>query len=165
MPKDPGLRAFLIHLAVYAAAVLVCAGINLWLAPHRLRFVWVLLGWGIGVAAHGLAVFLRRTRRRERIFIDPKARGFTVHAFAYAAVVILLLIVNATLTPGRWWFYWVALGWGAGLAFHGWCAFFKKRKPQGGAHHPAAPSKLEAAKQEPRPARKPRPTRKPKKTE
>jgi cyanate permease len=130
MPNDPGARAFLIHVAVFAAAVLLCAGINLWLAPQKLWFLWVLLGWGIGVAAHGLAVYLRRTRRRERIFIDRKARGFTVHGFAYAAVVILLLIVNLTVTPGRWWFYWVALGWGAGLAFHGWCAFFKKRKPQ-----------------------------------
>ncbi len=128
MPKDPAIRAFLIHLAAYVAVVLICAGVNLWLAPQKLWFVWVLLGWGIGVAAHGLALYLRKARRRERIFIDPKARGFTVHAFAYVAVVILLFIVNVTLTPGKWWFFWVALGWGAGVAFHGWCALFKRRR-------------------------------------
>jgi 2TM domain len=106
----------------------VLAGINLWLAPGKLWFIWVLLGWGIGVAAHGLAAFLRRTHRRERIFVDPKARGFAVHLFAYVAVILLLLFVNLTVTPNVWWFYWVALGWGAGLAFHAWCAFGKRRK-------------------------------------
>jgi len=128
MSKAPGTRAFLVHLAAYAAVVAVLAGINLWLAPEKLWFVWVLLGWGIGVAAHGLALFLRRSRRRERIFIDPKARRFTVHLFAYVAVILLLLFVNLTATPNVWWL-WVALGWGAGLAFHGWCAFGKRRKP------------------------------------
>jgi multisubunit Na+/H+ antiporter MnhB subunit len=89
--------------------------------------VWVALGWGIGVAAHGLAFYLRNTRRRERIFIDRKVRAFTVHGFAYVAVVLLLLTVNLTQTPETWWWYWVALGWGAGVAFHAWCAFFKQR--------------------------------------
>ena len=117
---------FLAHAALYAAVVLVLAGINLWLAPHNLWFVWVALGWGIGVAAHGLALILRNTRRGERIFIDRKARAFTVDAFAYAAVVLLLLVINLTRRPETWWWYWVALGWGAGLSFHAWCAFFRK---------------------------------------
>jgi hypothetical protein len=130
MLKDSDLRIFLIHLAAYVVVTVLLAAINLWFAPEMLWFVWVLLGWGIGVAAHGLALLLRRTRRRERIFIDPKARGFAVHLFAYVAVVILLFIVNLTMTPKVWWFYWVALGWGAGVAFHAWCAFGKRRKSQ-----------------------------------
>ena len=60
------------------------------------------------------------THRRERIFIDKCARSFTVHLFAYVAVVLLLLFVNLTVTPKVWWFYWVALGWGAGLIPHAW---------------------------------------------
>jgi hypothetical protein len=128
MSRDRGLRHLIVHLAAYAAVIAVLAGINLWLAPGKLWFIWVLLGWGIGVAAHGLAAFLRRTHRRERIFVDPKARGFAVHLFAYVAVILLLLFVNLTVTPNVWWFYWVALGWGAGLAFHAWCAFGKRRK-------------------------------------
>ena len=55
------------------------------------------------------------THRRERIFIDKCTRSFTVHLFAYVAVVLLLFFVNLTVTPKVWWFYWVALGWGAGL--------------------------------------------------
>ena len=38
--------------------------------------------------------------------------------------VLLLFFVNLTVTPKVWWFYWVALGWGAGLIPHAWCAFF-----------------------------------------
>jgi hypothetical protein len=127
MPKNPQTRAVLIHLAAYLVVVAVCAGLNLWLAPDNFWFYWVALGWGIGVVAHGLALFLRTTHRRERIFIDSKARAFTVHLFAYVAVIVLLFIVNLTATPKVWWFYWVALGWGAGVAFHAWCAFFKRR--------------------------------------
>jgi hypothetical protein len=130
MLKDSDLRVFLVHLAVYVVVTALLAAINLWFTPETLWFVWVLLGWGIGVAAHGLALLLKRTRRRERIFIDPKAQGFAVHLFAFVAVVILLFVVNATVTPKVWWFYWVALGWGAGVAFHAWCAFGKRRKSQ-----------------------------------
>jgi hypothetical protein len=85
---------------------------------------------------------LRKTRRRERIFVDRKARAFAVHLFAYVAVVLVLLCVNLTLTPKVWWFYWVALGWGAGVAFQGWCTFFRKRNtapvPVAAQHKPAA---------------------------
>ncbi len=126
---QPRILAFLIHVAAYVLVVGICAALNLWLAPDYLWFVWVAAGWGIGVAAHGLGLALRHTRRRERIFIDPCARGFAVHAFAYVAVVILLFIVNVTATPNVWWFYWVALGWGAGVAAHGWCAFRKRKRP------------------------------------
>jgi len=126
MSKDSELRVFLIHLAAYVIVTALLAAINLWFAPEKLWFVWVLLGWGIGVAAHGLALLLRRTHRRERIFSDPKTRAFTVHLFAYVAVIVLLFVVNLTATPNKWWFYWVALGWGAGVALHGWLVF---RKP------------------------------------
>jgi hypothetical protein len=126
IPEDRPTRVFLVHAAIYAAVVLALAALNLWRAPDRLWVIWVALGWGIGLAAHGLGLYLRTAHRRTRIFIDPKARRFTVHAFAYVAVMLLLLFVNVTRTPERWWWYWVALGWGAGLAFHAWCAFFKK---------------------------------------
>ncbi len=126
MPKDPRTLALLVHVAIYAVAVAICAGVNLWLSPDNLWFVWIALGWGIGVLAHALAFWLRRTRRRERVFIDCKARGATVHLFAYVAVIALLFIVNLTMTPKVWWFYWVALGWGAGVVPHVWCAFFRK---------------------------------------
>lgn len=129
VPQDPRTSALLIHLAAYAVGVAICAGVNLWLSPDRLWFVWVAAGWGIGLAAHGLAYWLRHSDRRERIFRDRRARGFTVHLFAYVAVIVLLFIVNLTATPHTWWFYWVALGWGLGIALHAWLAF--------GRHHDA----------------------------
>ena len=149
MRQDPRAGALVIHLAAYAVVVAICAGINLWLSPDRLWFVWVAAGWGIGVAAHGLAYWLRHTPRRERIFVDPRARGFTVHLFAYLAVIILLFVVNLTATPNRWWFYWVALGWGAGIALHAWLAFGRSdrapaKRPAGRAKRKAAPKKSAA---------------------
>lgn len=128
MFKDWEMRVFLIHLGAFVAFTLVCAAVNVWLTPGTLWFPWVLIGWGAAVATHAFALLLRKTRRRERIFIDRCARSFAVHLFAYLATVLILLLVNVTLTPKVWWFYWVALGWGAGVAAHGWCAFFKRRR-------------------------------------
>ena len=157
MFKDASMRIFLGHLVAYIAVTLICAGVNLWLSPNTLWWPWVLIGWGVAVATHAFALLLRKTRRRERIFIDRKARAFAVHLFAYVAVVLALLFVNAILTPKVWWFYWVALGWGAGVAFHGWCTFFRRRK------RPAAevteqpetdPMQTKPVKSEPTPSKK-----------
>jgi len=105
MFKDRAMRIFLVHLAAFVAGVLICAGLNLWLTPGTLWFPWVLMAWSIAIATHALALLLRKTRRRERIFIDPKARASMVHLFAYLAVVLLLFFVNLTVTPRVWWFY------------------------------------------------------------
>ena len=129
MFKDLPMRIFLGHLVAYLAVTLICAGVNLWLTPGTLWWPWVLMGWGIAVATHALALLLRMTHRRERIFIDKCTRSFTVHLFAYVAVVLLLLFVNLTVTPKVWWFYWVALGWGAGLIPHAWSAFGRRDAP------------------------------------
>ncbi|HEX2449375.1 MAG TPA: 2TM domain-containing protein [Methyloceanibacter sp.] len=126
--KDLTMRIFLAHLLAFIAGVLICAAVNLWLTPGTLWFPWVLIAWGAAVATHAFALLLRKTRRRERIFIDRKARSFAVHLFAYLATVLILFFVNVTVTPKVWWFYWVALGWGFGLIAHGWCAFGKRRR-------------------------------------
>jgi hypothetical protein len=120
MFKDFSMRIFLVHVTAFVAGVIICAAINLWLTPGTLWFPWALMGWGVAVAVHAFALLLRKTRRRERIFIDPKARASIVHLFAYVAVVLLLAFVNFTVTPKVWWSYWVALGWGIGVAFHLW---------------------------------------------
>lgn len=148
MPQDPRTRVLLLHLAAYALIVAICAGINLWLSPGRLWFVWVALGWGIGIAAHALGCWLRHTDRPERIFVDRRVRGFAVHLFAYVAVIVLLLVVNLTVTPNRWWFYWVALGWGAGIALHAWLAFGRSHQASEDRQRPKrnAPAKRTAPK-------------------
>ena len=143
MFKDLSMRVFLAHLAAFVVITAGLAAINLWFAPQYPWFVWVLMGWGAAMATHALALLLRKTHRRERIFIDPKARTFVVHLFIYLAVVLLLFVVNYTQTPKVWWFYWVALGWGAGVAAQAWCVFYKHRRrpPQrAGATPPPAKS-------------------------
>ena len=91
MFKDLSMRIFLGHLVAYVVVTALCAAVNLYLTPDTLWFPWVLIGWGVAVATHAFALLLRKTRRRERIFIDRKARAFAVHLFAYVAVVLVLL--------------------------------------------------------------------------
>jgi hypothetical protein len=155
MFKDLAMRVFLVHLAAFVAGTAICAGVNLWLTPDTLWFPWVLIGWGAAVATHALALLLRKTHRRERIFIDRKARSFTVHLFAYLVTVLILLFVNLTVTPKLWWFYWVALGWGAGVVAHGWCAFGKRRRSVP-LHAPAAKTVSHSKASSSAPKRRPR---------
>ncbi|HEY5732852.1 MAG TPA: 2TM domain-containing protein, partial [Methyloceanibacter sp.] len=68
------MRAFLIHLGVYVAVVGLLAALNLHRNPGNLWFIWVLLGWGIGVAAHGLVILLQHSGRCEEIFTDRRKR-------------------------------------------------------------------------------------------
>jgi len=160
MFKDLSMRVFLVHLVAFLVGTLICAAINLWLTPNTLWFPWVLMGWGAAVATHALALLLRKTHRRERIFIDRKARSFAVHLFAYVATVLILFFVNLTVTPKVWWFYWVALGWGAGVAAHGWCAFGKKRTRVASQASAPAQRATKSTKQEPSRASKASPRRK-----
>ena len=145
MFNDLAMRIFLAHLAAFVAGALICAGVNLWLTPDTLWFPWVLIGWGAAVATHAFALLLRKTRRRERIFIDKCARSFAVHLFAYLVTVLILFFVNLTVTPNVWWFYWVALSWGAGLVPHAWSGFFRHRHPVPAAA-PAKSAKSEPSK-------------------
>lgn len=59
-------------------------------------------------------------RARERL---AARRAFLAHLFVYCAVNSLLFLVNL-VTTGPWWFYWPLLGWGVGLAAHGFVTFF-----------------------------------------
>ena len=49
--------SFFGHLAIYLVVNLVLLALNLLTSPGSLWFYWPLLGWGIGVAAHGIAVY------------------------------------------------------------------------------------------------------------
>ncbi len=73
------LRGFYAHATAYA---LVNAGlllINLLTSPAYLWVVWPLLGWGIGLASHGLGVFGGRfgrdwEERQLRQLLDERER-------------------------------------------------------------------------------------------
>ena len=127
MRQDHAMRAFLIHLSVYVLVVGLLAALNLYRNPGNLWFIWVLIGWGIGVAAHGLAILLQRSGRREEIFIDRCKRSFLVHLFAYVAVNAVLIVVNLLYSPGYYWFLFPLIGWGVLLAAHAYVAFFRGR--------------------------------------
>ncbi|GAB5469299.1 MAG: 2TM domain-containing protein [Rhodospirillales bacterium] len=51
------IKGFYSHLAVYVVSIVVMAIANLSSGTQTLWFIWPLLGWGLGVAAHGLSVF------------------------------------------------------------------------------------------------------------
>ena len=44
--------AFYIHAAVFGVVNIILMTINLALAPQNIWFIWPMLGWGIGLAAH-----------------------------------------------------------------------------------------------------------------
>ncbi len=51
------IKGFYSHLAVYVIVTAVMAATNLYMGTDNLWFIWPMLGWGLGVASHGLAVF------------------------------------------------------------------------------------------------------------
>ena len=65
------LRAFYVHAAVFAASMVVIFGVNLAVNLSAGRTGewsawwagWALIGWGIGVAVHGIVVRLARPNR------------------------------------------------------------------------------------------------------
>ena len=55
--------------------------------------------------------------------VARRKAGLYIHATVYAAVNVLLIIINLSTAPGRLWFEWPLLGWGIGLLAHAAAAF------------------------------------------
>jgi hypothetical protein len=60
--RQPPMRGFLIHLLVYIIVVGGLAALNMIINPHHPWFLWVLFVWGIGLAAHDIALLIRSLR-------------------------------------------------------------------------------------------------------
>lgn len=123
-------NAFLIHLAAFAAinAILVAYNAMQAVEPGAARdwwVIWPLIGWGIGVLAHGFAVWTESRAKEGSLLADPDARGVAVHLFVYLAVNAFLIFVNLKKSPDAIWAIWPILGWGLGLAAHAWLAYRK----------------------------------------
>ena len=129
MTTSPGRRAFLTHLAVYVAVNGGLLALNAMQtpapggAPREWWALWPLGGWGIGLAAHGLAEWAESRSGEGRLLADPDVRGVAVHLFLYLAVNAFLIGVNLTKSPESLWFIWPLLGWGLGLAAHAFLAY------------------------------------------
>jgi len=54
-------------------------------------------------------------------------KGFYSHATSYIVVNGFLFALDFFTSPGHWWFYWPLLGWGIGLASHGFQVFGRQR--------------------------------------
>ena len=68
--------------------------------------------------------------------------GFFVHTAVYAAVMVLLVVVNMVTSPGDIWFIWPLIGWGVAVVLHGLRVFVladaRDRSPEPGRelyHH------------------------------
>jgi len=130
MASKSDRKAFLVHLAAYAAVNAILVGLNAMQAPEPGQpkewwSLYVVAGWGIGVLAHGLAVWLQGRARDGSLLADEDARGVAVHLFIYLAVNALLIVINLRTSPDNLWSIWPVLGWGAGLAAHAWLAYRK----------------------------------------
>ena len=51
-------------------------------------------------------------------------KGFYTHLIAYLLINVGLLTINLVISPGELWFYWLLLGWGIGIYFHGMGVFY-----------------------------------------
>lgn len=54
-------------------------------------------------------------RAKKRV---EELKGFYSHLAVFIVINVVLFIINMATSPGNWWFYWVTLFWGIGLAFH-----------------------------------------------
>ena len=61
--EDTGFK---IHFAAYVLVNLLLVAVNLLTTPDKLWFYWPLLGWGIGIIAHGAAIYYTSNRRLSR---------------------------------------------------------------------------------------------------
>lgn len=79
-----GDTGFFFHFSAYVLVNAILIAVNLLLTPDKLWFYWPLLGWGIGILAHGLAVRFsqkeavrRRGRERDARIAERSPAGST----------------------------------------------------------------------------------------
>jgi hypothetical protein len=59
--------AFRSHLFAYVLVNAGLVGINIITSPDYWWFVWPMLGWGLGLAAHGVTVYMDGESMRDRL--------------------------------------------------------------------------------------------------
>jgi hypothetical protein len=135
-------RGFYVHLGMY---VLVNIALLIWSTTTG-AYVWPMgltLGWGLGVAFHGLTVLIEAQELASiRMLRDSvgkmlsetdikfeQAHGFYIHLSVYLSVNAGLLFIWAINGGGAYWPIWVAAGWGIGVALQGLSVLIHSRQP------------------------------------
>ena len=59
-------------------------------------------------------------RAREKV---QELKGFYTHLLTFILVNLGLFVVNLATSPQSWWFYYVTIFWGIGLAVHAFTVF------------------------------------------
>ena len=54
--------------------------------------------------------------------------GFYTHFSVYAAVILLLAVINFVTSTGVIWFHWPMLGWGVAIVIHGAFVFILRSR-------------------------------------
>jgi len=57
----------------------------------------------------------RYEQARKRV---TELKSLYMHIALYILINLLLFLLNYLSSPGVWWFYWVTIFWGIGLAWH-----------------------------------------------
>ncbi len=65
-------------------------------------------------------------QREEAVKRVKAKRDFRNHLAAYLIVNTLLVVIWAASGGGYFWPIWPILGWGVGLAFNWWSAYFQR---------------------------------------
>ena len=74
---EPPLRGFVIHLCIYVIVIAGLASLNLTRNPSRPWFLWVLVGWGIILAAHDVVLLMKSRPERAGPFSAKQASGIS----------------------------------------------------------------------------------------
>ena len=53
------LKGFYMHLVQYVVVIGGLAALNMVTSPQYLWFIWPAFGWGVGIVAHAVSVFVR----------------------------------------------------------------------------------------------------------
>ncbi len=65
-------------------------------------------------------------RREAAVKRVKEKRDFKGHAAVYVIVNVAIIAIWALSGAGYFWPIWAIVGWGVGLAFHGWGAYFER---------------------------------------
>ena len=71
---------------------------------------------------------MERDYSEEKRYLRAKKKvdnlkGFYSNILSYCIVIPFLVFINLKFTPGFQWFWFPMIGWGIGLAFHGFGVF------------------------------------------